>query len=78
MDLVIKSEEFISVVTEKLVKDEKIIKAVVNKMSESVKQEVYKSLSYDHKQLEDNHAELNIQLKKVIDDLEVNRLKQID
>ena len=79
VDLVIKSEEFISVVTEKLAKDEKIIEAVVNKMSESVKQEVYESLSYDHKQLEDNYAELNIQLKKVIDDLEVNRLiKQID
>lgn len=39
VDLVIKSDEFISVVTEKLVKDEKIIEAVVNKMSESVKQE---------------------------------------
>ena len=44
----------------------------------SVKQEVYKSLFYDHKQLEDNYAELNIKLKKVIDDLEVNRLKQFD
>ena len=47
-------------------------------MGESVRQEVYESLSYDHKQLEDHYAELNIQLKNVINDLEVNRLKQID
>jgi hypothetical protein len=78
VDLVIKSEEFINVVTEKLVKDENIIESVVNKIGESAKQEVYESLSYDQKCLEEKYSELNAKLEKLVADLEKNRLKQID
>ncbi|CAB4035588.1 Hypothetical predicted protein [Paramuricea clavata] len=78
VDLIIKSEEFINVVTEKLVKDENIIESIVNKIGESAKQEVYKSLSYDQKCLEDKYSELNAKLEKLVADLEKNRLQQID
>jgi hypothetical protein len=78
VDLVIKSEEFINVVTEKLVKYENIIESVVNKIGESAKQEVYESLSYDQKCLEEKYSELNTKLEKLVADLEKNRLKQID
>ena len=67
VDLVIKSEEFMTAVMEKLVKDNNIVKSIANKIGESAKQEVYESLSYDQKCLE-----------RLVVDLEENCLKQID
>ena len=78
VDLVIKSEEFMTAVMEKLVKDNNIVKSIANKIGESAKQEVYESLSYDQKCLEDKYSELNSKLDKLVVDLEENRLKLID
>lgn len=74
LDRVIESEEIMSAETERLPKSEIILKCVVYKIGESVKQEVYDSLSYDQKCLQDNCPKLSLRLEKLVAELDRNRL----
>ena len=77
---ILNSDEFIKNLTDQLTKSDDLSKSIAHQISDSVKQDVYESLSHDQKELEDKHnsfgekmanlEEINLKLQEDIDSFE--------